>query len=337
MSDIRFDLRYMNSVLGEINKAENDVSDSIEGMRKIAVAMESELSSFSAEGIKATRKIQSFIFEIKDLLSELNRKISNAEKTREKEIDPPSKPSIPTNATPEQRNEILSTYYDAVSRIEEQNAKIRANNQRIDTYVSKCNEAKPNLEAQIRELHQIEESLKNEMDQVLPAVHEFMGQASSINNQGTRINSAMKEFNTAFRETYEDAERLYLMEPTVINGYSYNDKQFVIKNTHTHILSSNSVGVGFADSSTQSDESEETEEKPRSLDEEILIRDKDPEEFFKKITGIGKIKMPSSNLHRLGGKRFTEKMNNLGYILVTQPDGSTIDNNGMLHWEINDD
>lgn len=337
MSDIRFDLRYMNSVLGEINKAENDVSDSVEGMRKIAVTMESELSSFSSEGIKATRKIQSFIFEIKDLLSELNSKISNAEKMREKEIDPPSKPSIPTNASPEQRNAIISAYYDTVSRIEEQNEKIRTNNQRIDTYVSKCIEAKPNLEAKIRELHQIEESLKSEIDQVLPEVHEFMGQATSVNNQGSRINSAMKEFNTAFRETYEDAEKLYLMNPTGISGYSYNDKQFVIKNTHSHTLASNSVGVGFTYSSTQSDESKETEEKPRLLDEEILIRDKDPEEFFKKITGIVKIKMPSSNLHRLGGKRFTEKMNNLGYKLVTQPDGSTIDNNGMLHWEISDD
>ena len=328
MSDIRFDLRYMNSVLGEINKAENDVSDSIEGMRKIAVTMESEFSSFSAEGIKATRKIQSLIFEIRDLISKLERKASNAEKNKEKEIDIPPKPSIPTNATPEQSNEILSAYYDTVSRIEEQNAKIRARNRRIDEYISKCNEAKPKLEA--------EESLKGEIDNAIPAVHEFMGQASSANNQGSRINSAMKEFNSVFRETYEDAERLYLLDPTGISGYSYNDKQFVIKNTHSHILAS-SGDVEFSYSPERSNESREIEEKTTVTDEELLIRDKTPEEFFEKIKGIRKIKMPSSNLHRLGGKRFTERMNDLGYKLVTQPDGSTIDNNGMLHWEIRDD
>lgn len=335
MSDIRFDLNYMNIILGDGYKAENEVSDSIHGMQKLTQKMEGELSSFSGEGTKSVRSIQAYIYEIRDLMSELDRKSSNAEKQRQKELKPPTRPSVPSNATPEQKNAIMSAYNDKVSQVEKQNAEIRKQNERIDAYISKCNEAKSKLEAEISALHQIEATIKSEIELAVTRVHEFMGQAHGINNQGARVNSAMSEFNQAFREAYDSAERLYLMEPSSISAYSFNDKQFVIKNTHSHILGSS--GVSFNYSSEHSEIKEAKKEKPKIKADELLIKDKDECAFFEKLAGENKIKMPSANLHRLGGKKFTEKMNSLGYTLVTQADGSTIDINGMLHWEKSDD
>jgi len=338
MSDIRFDLNYMSIVLNDCYKTEGEVTDSIHGMQQIAQKMESELSSFGVESARATRSIQAYIYEIRDLMSELDRKAARAEKQRQKEIKPPSKPSIPANATPEQKNAAMSAYNEAVSRVEKQNAQIRAENQRIDEYVSKCNDAKSRLEAEIPELHRLEQAIKSETELALSRVHEFMGQAHAINSQGPRIASAMGEFNQAFRETYDSAQMLYLMEPTSISAYSYNDKQFVIKNTHTHILGSGRPTFNYSsDTSNVSKTQEVKKEKPKEKPSELLIKDRDESVFFEKLSGESKIKMPSANLHRLGGKKFTEKMKSLGYTLVTQPDGSSIDINGMLHWEKNDD
>lgn len=331
MSDIRFDLNYMNTVLSDCYKTANEVSDSIYGFEKIAQKMESELSSFSGEGIKAIRSIQAKIYEIRDLMGEVDRKISNAEKQRKKEIDPPSKPSVPSNATPEQRNAIVSAYHDKVSWVDSQNAKIRAQNQHIDEYTKKCNEAKNKLENVISNLHQLEASIKSEIELAVSRVHEFMGQANGIKNQGARINSAMGEFSYAFKQAYEAAEKLYMLEPTSISSYSFVDKQFEIRNTHTHILGSG--GFSFNFSNEQAEEKTVKKEKATATIDELLIKDKDEASFFENIEGVKRIKMPSANLHRLGGKKFTAKMNERGYTLVTQEDGSTIDLNGMLHWE----
>ncbi len=331
MSDIRFDLNYMNIILSDGYKTEKEVSDSIHGFAKITQKMESELSSFSGEGTKAVRTIQAHIFEIRDLMSEMDRKASDAEKKRQKEVQPPSKPSVPSNATPEQKNAIMSAYNDKVSKVEAQNAEIRKQNERIDAYVSKCNEAKSKLEDLISNLHQLESAIKSEIELTVSRVHEFMGQAHGINSQGARINSAMSEYNSAFKEAYDSAEKLYLMEPSSISGYSFNDKQFVIKNTHSHILSTSSFSFNF--SSQQSEAREVKKEKPKPIDDELLIKDRNEASFFENARGASKIKMPSANLHKLGGKKFTDKMKSLGYTLVTGDDGSTIDSNGMLHWE----
>ena len=336
MSDIRFDLSYMNTVLGDCGKIESQVSSGLSGMQKVAQKIEGELSLFNAEGAKALNRIRSDIYEIRDLIAELDRKISNAEARTQKEINPPQKPFIPANATADQRNEVISTYNRVLSRTEEKNSEIRASNERIKEYVRKCNDAKRQLEDEVAALHQIESSIQSEIEHTVSRFHEFIGQTGSINNQAARINSAMREFNLAFKETYEDAERLYTMTPRGIDGFSYNDKQFVIKNTHSHISASGSVSFNFSSNQTAISERDESE-IPKTKVTEFLIRDKDEEAFFDKLEGIGKIKMPSANLHRLGGKKFIGKMNSYGYTLVTQPDGSTIDTNGLLHWEKSDD
>ena len=43
--------------------------------------------------------------------------------------------------------------------------------------------------------------------------------------------------------------------------------------------------------------------------------------------------MPSGNIRFLGGKAFNAKMNELGYKLTAQADGTVIDKNRMVHWE----
>ena len=334
MTDIRFDLNYMHMLQGDFTKAEGDVVSCAQGFQSVSQKMEGELSAFNAEGVKTVREIQSHIFEIRDMKSDIDRKIAGAESKRKKEVEIPPRPSVPSNATDEQRSAIMSAYNDKVSQIQAQNAKIRDENQKIDEFKEKCEGAKVRLEELISKLHQLEESAKKEIEHTASKVHSFMGQANSIRNDFSKASVAISDFNHAFRETYDAAQALYLMEPSSIRSFSYNDKQFVIKNTHSHILGSGSfVGFDFSGGDKRESSFKAESFEKADKDVEILIKDKDAQSFFESARDAKLIKMPSSNLHKLGGKKFTAQMNENGYTLITQKDGSTIDSSGMLHWE----
>ena len=114
------------------------------------------------------------------------------------------------------------------------------------------------------------------------------------------------------------------------SSQSMIDRQFVVKNNHVRT----GGGFSFEFSGLNSVETQLKKEKvKKTTDEELLVKERDEEAFFDTITNVFKFKMPSSNLHRLGGKKFISKMQLLGYELVVFEDGSTIDNSGMLHWE----
>ena len=332
MSDICFDLRYMSTVNSDCNSAECEVGNCISGFAKVSQRMENELASFSTDGIKAVRAIQAHILEVRDLIRDTENKALCAEGKRQKEIQPPQKPSVPSNASPEQKNAIISSYHERVSRVDAENAEIRRQNERIDEYLKRCNAAKQQLEEIISKLYEAEALLKNEIERTVACVHEFMGQAHGITAYNARINSAMREFTYAFGEVYRAAEKLYLAEPSSIHSYSYVDRQFVIKNTHSHILTSGGGSFNFSGDESIAIKTENKNGEPE--DAEILIRERSEEAFFASISGAKKIKMPSANLHKLGGKKFVAKMNGMGYTLITQADGSAIDSNGMLHWEM---
>lgn len=339
MSDICFDINYMNSLQGDLIKAEGSVKDYIYSFSEMSKKLENELSSFNGESIKAARTIYSQISEIRDMISEINGKITDAKAKKQNEIEIPPRPSIPANATQEQASQIMSAYNSKVSQIEAKNAKIRAENQKIDEFVSKCTEAKAKLEELIPHLRQLEEQLKSQIEHTVSQVHSSIGQVRGICNEGSFINSAMSEFNYAFGCTYTAAEALYMYSPHSISGYSFMDKQFVIKNTHSHILGSGagffgaSGGASSGYTSSSSADYDEDDAEEIEVDEEITVRDRDEDTFLSSIKGYSKIKMPSVNLHKLGGKKFISKMNQLGYEIVTKKDGTFIDSNGMISWE----
>lgn len=337
MSDIRFDINYMSILINDSCQAENQVSQSVRGFEKIAQGVTRELSSFNAEGAKRLREVQARVYEIRDLKSDIDRKITKAQGQRKKEIQPPQRPSMPSNATPEQRNAIMSQYESVVSRVSSENAQIREYNRRIDKYVERCHSAKNRLEEVIAKLHQLEESLKGEINHTVSFVNGFLGKASSIANTGSTICSKTSEFRVALQYTYESAQRLYLMEPTSVKNLAFMDKQFVIKNTHEHMVVSSNTGFSSFSSVDTVRAEPEKKEITVATTGELLVKDRDEASFLEKIKGVKMVKMPSGNLHKLGGKRFISKMNSLGYTLVTQADGSAIDINGMLHWEKNDD
>ena len=332
MNDIGFNVDYMSVVLSDCISASNEVRECTYGFSKVAGHVDSELSSFNSEARKAVTRIQAHISEIRDLIRDLDGKISKAESKRQKELNPPPKPSVPSNATPEQKNAIMSSYHSKVSQVEAQNAQIRKQNERIDSYISKCNEAKSKLEDLISHLHSVESTMKSEIELTVSRVHEFTGQVLGISNGCSRVCSAMSEFGTVFEKVCDDARSIYNMEPTGISSYVYMDRQFVIKNTHAHLVGSGGGVFNFSGHHSESKE-EKTSKKDAQRDGEPLIKEKDEASFFEALAGADKIKMPSSNLHKLGGKKFMAKMNQMGYTLALQEDGAAIDSNGMLHWE----
>ena len=332
MNDICFDIENMYFTLKDCLAAENRVKDNLYALQTFVQKLKQEIPTFSEYGNRVLRDIQEDIGEVTDLIRQVDQKIADAQSQKQQELPPPAKPSIPADAKPEQKQAIESAYRSEARKVEEQNRQIQQKNQRIEAYIPKCSAAKSELEAILSNLHQLEVAAKDETTQTASSAKEAFRRAQEAANQDSSINSAMRQFNEVFDLLYQSAQALCQMESHSLRSYSYMDKQFVIRNTHSHI----SQGGGFSVPSRSSSSARSGSTHATAEDEELCIRDRDSEAFFAKAEGAFRIRMPSANLHKLGGKSFAARMETSGYRLVTQDDGATIDANGMLHWEKQD-
>ncbi|MBQ8408362.1 MAG: hypothetical protein IJY39_05800 [Clostridia bacterium] len=326
MNDVCFELFNLRLIPDACIESENSVKESLNGLGEVTCKLERELSSFNEVARRAAEALRAYISEVRSLLGAVDQKCSAAQGKKQQELPPPPKPSIPSDATPAQKNAIASAYRENVRATEEKNASIRRENQRIDEYCSRCNGAKQELERLISDLHQLQASLTSETEAVAAEAHEHYARARDTVNQSGRINVAMSEFYYAFDQILQTAQRLCEMNARSVRGYSYIDRLFTVKNTHSHL--SSPVAFDFDAAPRRETEPEEAE-----TDTELLIKTKDSEAFLEMAQGVTRIRMPSANLHKLGGKAFTAKMNALGFSTVAQADGSLIDLNGMIHWE----
>lgn len=335
MSDIRFNIENFDFILKDCTKAENNVEESTRGFAEITKKLESELSTYCDNGNKAARNIQSQIYEVERLINTVECKSTKAQCKKQQVINRPTKPSIPSNATTEQSNAIMSVYHDKVSQVDAKNAEICKQNQRIDEYISHCLTVRNNLETIIANLRQQMDTLKKEMKHVNSQVRDFLSQLITRVSQCKKINLAMSEFCLVFEQTFQVAQQLDTMTPTSIKNFSYNDKRFEIKNTHNHFSISDDFifqNSNEQNRKTVSEIKKKKEMKNNSIDE-LFLKDRDNLSFFENTKNASRIKMPSANLHKLGGKNFILKMNSLGYTTVTQVDGTIIDKNGLIHWK----
>ena len=137
---------------------------------------------------------------------------------------------------------------------------------------------------------------------------------------------------SSYNSTLEDAVAIATLTPSKIEPYYYADKQFEIKNQHGRVFGSYVASFRNSSETTSTSSSTSTLDT-LSADDEILINDREEFSFFDKAKNVSKIKMPSANLHKLGGKAFIAKMKARGFSLQTLSNGSVIDDSGMMHWE----
>lgn len=338
MNDVCFNMYNLSFVPGACLETENKVKESIVGLAEVAHKLKNEITEFSLYGKKVLLDIQGAISEVSSMISAVGQKASSAQSKKQQEVSPPAKPSVPADATPEKKAAIAAEYQEKAARVQAQNEKIREQNGRVDEYVSRCNAAKSELEEILAKLHEIESAARGEIESATSRAHELLRRTNDSVNQNATVNVAMKEFCYVFDRAYEAAQKLYEMKPSEIRGHSYVDRIFEIRNTH-HGRSS-SGGPGFRFSTGESAESTALASvKTKKSDEktdELLVKARDEDSFFEAAKGASRIKMPSGNLHKLGGKAFLAKMKERGFVTMAQSDGSTIDLNGMIHWERKD-
>lgn len=325
MNDIRFDMTYLQLTWDTCVQAETKVEESVQGFAAVAQKMDNELASFQADAQKAAGKIRDAIRQVNGRIRSLSQKSDAALAGKQEPLRQPPQPSIPENATAEQKNAIAARYREEVRRIEKKNKEIRQKNEQIDTYCANCANASQELEQIISRLQQLEVARKQEADTAVEVVHNFQYHSRDILAQGDRVNTAMKQFTRAFYRAYEDAQKLFLLEPRKLRSTLYTDKLFEIRNTHSHAPAGQGASLGNRPGRRREICTEESDE--------LLLRDRDGDSFLQKAAQVNRIKMPSANLHRLGSQAFCQEMEQLGYRMVTQSDGAAIDANGMIHWE----
>ncbi len=333
MNDICFEMNNLYFAWRACAEAQSTVRESIFGFDDAVRKLENELSLFNNDVKTAVSDIQNHISAVKNMIEKTEQKLAAANGKKRQEIKPPERPSVPQNAPAALKNAIICDYQKRAEHTYEQNANIREQNRVLDEYISKCNGAKKELEAVIGEFYRLEAMIKSEAAAANSAVGDFLGRARDISGRGTKINAAMGEFYRVFDRVYLAAQKIYMMEPSDVKRFLYIDKQFAIKNTHSHISQGGKAHYsGDGARSASGAEAENT----APYTEETLVKERDAQAFLELAQNALRIKMPSANLHKLGGKAFIAKMNESGFSIAMQADGTAIDSNGMIHWEKND-
>jgi chromosome segregation ATPase len=334
--DICFEINNMFILLDNCADSENKVKESTYSLSEILNKLSRELEDLKVYSGKVSGEVERDIAALRAMINEVSLKEERASAKKQALQDEPPKPSIPQNATEAEKRAIESSYQKKSEKVKAENKRIDEENRRAEEYLSRCGAAKRELEVILSKLCQIQSSVKKELSSALSEADGYMKRLRESVNHNAKVNEAMGEFYLVIRRVYESAQRLCMMEPSAISGYSYIDKQFKIKNTHYHNSEGSKVSFGFSKSEESFFEtSSECSREDNSS--EILIKAREESAFFEMAEGAECFKMPSSNLNKLGGKAFIKKMNDAGYKAVKQADGSTIDNNGMIHWERTDD
>ncbi|MBP3321516.1 MAG: hypothetical protein J6M12_04110 [Clostridia bacterium] len=324
MKDICFDFEKIQFSYKDALQLEEQIKGSEADSDKLLQYTEDRRSSFSDHEKRALRGIHSKISTVKGLIDEVSKKSAAVQAKKRERIAPPPRPSIPTNATAAQKDAILSSYQERIRSTDKENAEIDRQNARIDSYCAKCAEKKAELEQILSALYQLETQLEKTHAHTLSETAEQMQKMRSAGIQRKKSVTAMGAFCVALEETLRCAQRLFLLKSTTVKADPYLHKHFQIKNTHSSLPQTKGSVFQHLPSKTT---------EPISFDEEVLIQSKTSDDFIDCAAGLDRIRFPSAHLHRLGGKAFLERMNELGYTAVLQSEGNTIDSNGMIHLE----
>ncbi len=337
MNDVNFDLSYIDFLRKSAHEVEADTRECAYSFEKLCGTVESEHSLFQAECQKEMKKVQGGILKLQQEMRAIEHQKKDALAKKQKEEKIPSPPDVPSNCSEEQRNAIMSSYRQKVSQIEQKNAQIRKQNEAIDAYTKRCDEAISKIQEILVKLNEMDANIKKESERARARVSELSFKAFDVKRDNHAVASAAASFNYALSRAYEMAERIEMLS-AYSNVSSYDiSRQFSIKNNHSHISAGSVFSSSSSTSFSSSAYSAPTPQSTVASNGEITVNEKKADAFFSALSGESKIAMPSANIRHLGGKAFNAKMNSLGYTLITQPDGSIIDKNGMIHWEKSDD
>ena len=335
MNDVKFDLNSIYFLQKSSRQIEGRVSDSSHSFDKLCSAAREEATRFSDDCCREASKVRDGIVKLQAQIREIELQKNGAIDKKRDELQCPTPPDICTDDNEERKDAVMAAYRESVSEIDEQNAKIRDENEQIDSYAKKCDEAIAEINEIIVKLKAIEESIRRESDEIRSCADAFNSKVYDIKNRNRFTVSACASFNYALTKAYEMAERIETFDTySLSSGYDI-PRQFVIRNTHSHISDTGIVssGISFTTPSSSTEDTLQITSEQDVQNGEITVNEKKAEAFFDKISGHDKIQMPSGNVRFLGGKAFHAKMKELGYQLAVQKDGTIIDKNRMIHWE----
>lgn len=332
MTDAKFDLNGIDFVSKSTREIESTVSNCAYDFEKVCSTFNSEYSTFQSDKTKAENDVQTKITAVQRMISETENEKKSASQKKQKEKSYPPQPSIPEKATPNEKQSIISSYQEQVRRINTENEQIRKENQKIDEYIHRCDEVVSKLKEIIEKMRPYIDRIKKSGSHVTTVVEDFRMKTFETKNSNKRVVSTMKIFNTTLSRVRDSAQKIMLLNPISISSSYDVNRQFTIKNTHNHVTSASifsSSGVSSAGNITSSSYASSS----TATDKSDVINEKDADAFFEMIEGRDTVSMPSSNVRKLGGKKFTDKMKQLGYETVIQDNGAIIDKNGIVHWE----
>lgn len=333
MNDICFDLNGIYLATNTCSEALNDMQSCVFDAYKLSVErMETEMTALSQHYTSEINDIKSKISVVHAQLSHVAEKRRNAEAQKQREIERPPKPAVPDNASPQASNKIMQNYHNKVGEVDAQNHAIRAKNQRISEYCSKCNDAEKKLEFVLAELRRLEERAQQEKAHALSRAKELANHAKEEVSKGEQTLEAMNAFGLALDKVYQAASNIAEMQASAIRHDGYIDKLFVLRNRHSH----NSGGHVSFSLSKNTDPSPAYTKSDTDPSNEILIKSCDTEELFEAVRDVYRFRIPCANLHKLGGQAFVAQMETRNFFIKLQPDGTRIDINGMIHWEKKD-
>ena len=334
MNDVKFDLNSVYFLEKPARELESGISDYAYEFDKLYSRNEEERSGFTEHLASSKKQVGDMIARLRRNLFEIEERKREANEKKQNEIPPVTPPTVPQGSADEQRKSINEAYESRVREVDEANARIREQNEKIDAYTAACDEAASKTEEIITKLKDIDEEIGKVGEDVISTMAELSASAYNQKSKNRSTASASAIFTYAISQTYEAALAIESMHAHSPRGVSDIAGQFVIKNTHTHerafSRSHSTQDIGRIEITTDTKNDIMPDE---SSSEKITVSERNADDFFRRIEGKRIIEMPSANIRFLGGRAFKTKMEALGYKLTENGDGAVIDKNRMIRWE----
>ncbi len=353
MNDVYFSLNDLYFANKECAQTAADMKEAIGALAQITERLSVELAELLQTYATKISRIEEKIAAVQEERHRVAAKREHAAAQTKEELKSPSKPDLPENIPPQMRNQVMQAYQKKAGEIDAKNQAIRTQNRKVAECCQQCDRAEEKLDHALSGLHHLMEQAQKEKARLAARIQDSINRAREEMARADRIECKMNAFEYALEQVYQKAGMIAEMQASGVGYDDYITKRFRMANRHLHVRSGRvsfashasggygasgtaSEGVG-TDPTTEPEDAEEGEESGKIEEsEEILMTCCEADAFFASLGSVGRVRIPSDNLPKLGGRRFVAQMEAQGFFVRRQPDGSKIDINGMIHWEKQD-
>lgn len=333
MFDAEFEENSLKNIIQQSGIIAETMSQSVKDVQIVQDKVSGQFGSVFAEIKSQINLINTRLASSKSLKNLCAAKIDETRKLLKPLSPLPDRPSVPLYESPEMKLKVSAKYQEDIKRLKRENEICRQNNVECEKRINQLQIISKELDSAISILESCLQKLQSCATKIYSAQNEYESQRIlclqkvdvSAKNMYGWFNAAQISYDCALdilrcRDSVSGSGGL--SSAFTINLSGRNPGSYYSRNS-----------VAFSDTSGGYEESVAVR-RNNGERQTVIVNEKVAAKVFEQIAiydgGEVIIKIPASNLYKLGGQKFIDEMGN-SYTLI-QNDGGIIGNDGYISW-----